>query len=139
MRKLLRNRKAVSPVVSAVIMILVVMIAMSALFAFFVSYAADFQLGSGSAVLESMTVEDVWFESSSNVEIWVYNTGKANLAITSVYVNDTLSLPVNLEIPVGKHGKLTVTPTIQLETEQTYTFKLVTKRGTSVEGTFKWS
>ncbi len=146
MRKLLRNRKAVSPVVSAVIMILVVMIAMSALFAFFVTYAADFQLRSGSAVLESMVIEDVKFTGPQSAEIWVYNVGKVEFKINSVYVNDALVPPPTLDqvtykgdpvIPLpskirdGAHAKITISG---FASRQSYIFKIVTERGTSIEG-----
>jgi FlaG/FlaF family flagellin (archaellin) len=142
MKKLLKNKKGVSPVVSAVIMMLVVMIGMSALFAFFVNYAKDFQLGSGSSVLESMTVEDVWFKGEPNrVDVWVYNIGKVNFTITAIYVNDTIAAfltPSSLPIGVGKHGSITVTPSFSIEEGDVCRFKLVTSRGTSFEGEYQW-
>lgn len=138
MRKLLKNKKGVTPVVSAVIMMLVVMIGMSALFAFFVNYSRDFQIGSGSGVLEAVTVEDLWFKGENTVEIWLYNFGKVDLKISSVYVND-VSIdfePNDLSIAVGEHGQLTVSfPYVQ---GTSYHFKIVTARGTSFEGTYTW-
>src|SRR3989304_3538247 len=90
MKKLVTNRKAVSPVLSAVLMILVVVTGMSLLFAFFVNYASDFQRNSGSAGLESMVVEDVDFIDSQRAEIWVYNMGKVGFNVSSIYVNGAL-------------------------------------------------
>jgi flagellin-like protein len=139
MMKLFSDKKGVSPVVSAVIMILIVMIGMSALFAFFVNYSRDFQLGSGSAVLESLTVEDVWFKSSGNVvELWVYNFGKVDVTITDVYVdsNAVVFTPDDLTIGVGEHGKFDVVSSF--DSGVSYRFKIVTERGTSFEGTFTW-
>jgi FlaG/FlaF family flagellin (archaellin) len=156
MKKLLKNKKGVSPVVSAVIMMLVVMIGMSALFAFFVNYARDFQLGSGSSVLESMAIEDVHFIDSKTVEIWIYNMGKVDFSISSVYVNDSLisTSPTLLSVTYkgedvtsswpdrireGGHGQIRIESVDQIFTSgQSYTFKLVTKRGTSFEGEYKW-
>jgi flagellin-like protein len=134
MRKLFRSRRAVSPVVSAVLMILVVMIGMSLLFAFFVNYTRDFQTGSGSAVLESMTIEDVWFKSPSEVEVWVYNVGKVNFTITSVYVDDQFAGSFNLEVSPGKHGNLT----INFAFDSSPHFKIVTARGSAFEGEYAW-
>ena len=140
--KIVSNKKGVSPVVSAVIMILIVMIGMSALFAFFVNYSRDFQLGSGSAVLESMTVEDLWFENSTSVAIWVYNFGKVNVTITDVYVDGNAVLftharvPDDLTIGVGEHGRIVVTSSFAAGVS--YMFKIVTARGTSFEGTYTW-
>jgi flagellin-like protein len=149
MKRLLRNRKAVSPVVSAVIMILIATIGMSVLFAFFVNYARDFQEGSGSAVLESMVIEDVWFKSSSNIEIWVYNIGKVNFTISNVYIN---GFKVTIEeitgtsgtVEVEGHESLTVNPTmsglpLMFEGDNVrYVLKLVTTRGSSIEGSYYW-
>jgi FlaG/FlaF family flagellin (archaellin) len=151
MKKLFRSRRALSPVVSAVLMMLVVMIGMSLLFGFFVNYAGDFQRGSGSAVLESMVVEDVHFVDS-RAEIWVYNVGKVAFNISSVYVNGALvSNPPSLlevtykgtditplpnEVRDGAHGQIRVaSATYQFSRGSSYTFKIVTERGSSFEVT----
>jgi flagellin-like protein len=129
MRKLFRSRRAVSPVVSAVLMILVVMIGMSLLFAFFVNYTRDFQTGSGSAVLESLVIEDVWFTSPT--QVWVYNVGKVSFTITSVYVNDQFDSNPNLEVAPGQHGNITVASAYS-----GCTIKIVTARGSAFEGRY---
>jgi hypothetical protein len=148
MRKLYRSRRALSPVLSAVLMMLVVMIGMSLLFGFFVSYAGDFQRGQGSAVLESLVVEDVQFVDARNATIWVFNLGKVATNITSVYVNGALidNPPIlanvtyngeyisSSEIRDGAHGQINVTSSNPRFAERAeYTFRLVTERGTSVE------
>jgi hypothetical protein len=111
-------------------MILVVIIGMSLLFDFFVNYTRDFQTGSGSAVLESMTIEDVWFKGST-AEVWIYNVGKVNFTITSVYVNDqkTGFDPYRLEIAPGQHGNITIA-----SASSGCTIKIVTARGSAFEG-----
>jgi hypothetical protein len=129
-------------------MMLVVMIGMSLLFGFFVSYAGDFQRGNGSAVLESMVVEDVHFVDARNVTLWVYNLGKVAFNISSVYVNGALvssppslvsvtyqGAPVALnEIMEGAHGEIGVTSANPIFIQGgEYTFRLVTVRGTSLD------
>ena len=141
MIRLVRNKKGASPVVSAVIMMLVVMIGMSALFAFFASYSKDFQAGSGSAVLESMTVEDVWFRSQNTVEVVVYNFGKVDMTVTSIYVNDNPVAFSVADLPdgtvvVGENGKI-VLESLFME-GSSYQFRIVTGRGTSFEGIYTW-
>jgi flagellin-like protein len=142
MMRLVRNKRGVSPVVSAVIMILVVMIGMSALFAFFVNYSEDFQSGSGSAVLEAMTVEDLWFKDGSTVEVWVYNYGKVDLKLSSIYVNDnpaadfTVTGATDRIVVVGGHAQIIVTSSFV--EDDSYSFKIVTERGTSFEGVYTW-
>jgi flagellin-like protein len=131
MRKLFRSRRAVSPVVSTVLMILVVIIGMSVLFDFFVNYTRDFQTGSGSSVLESMAIEDVWFKGSA-AEVWVYNVGKVSFTINSVYVNDqkTSFEPSSREIAPGQHGMITI------PASSGDIIKIVTARGSAFEGRY---
>ena len=146
MKKLFKNKSGVSPVVSAVIMILIVMLSMSGLFGFFVNYSRDFQTGSGGAVFESMTVEDLWFSDDRTIEIWVYNFGKADLNITNVYVDNNevgFGPTNNVYIAVGEHEKITVStdssPSISpFIHNKSYQFKIVTARGTTFEGIYKW-
>jgi flagellin-like protein len=128
MRKLVRNRRGVSPVISTVLMILVVMVGMSVLFAFFVNYTRDFQTGSGSAVLESLVIEDV-APISEGAQVWVYNVGKVSLTITSVYVNDHLDSSPNIVIKTGQDQPITVGSAYR-----GCTIKIVTARGSAFEG-----
>jgi len=149
MNKLLRSRKAVSPVIAAVLMIMVAIIGMSFLFAFFVNYAADFQLGRGSAVLESMVIENVWIRDSTAVDIWVYNVGKVDFWVSVVFVNDYQAsitdvddVPVSeldspFEVGVGEHVKFSVVST-SVRDGLDNLFKLVTARGSAVEGSYLW-
>ena len=135
MMRLFRNRKAVSPVLSTVLMILVVITGMSLLFAFFVNYTRDFQTGSGSAVLESMTIEDVWFSNLDGPLVSVYNVGKVSLTITSVYVNDQ-KVNFNCDIPEiapGQHAKITID---YGSADSGDTIKIVTARGSAFEGRY---
>ena len=150
MKKLYRSRRALSPVLSAVLMMLVVMVGMSLLFGFFVNYAGNFQSGDGSAVLESMVVEDVHIVPE-NVTIWVYNLGKIPFNISKVYINGALaSVPLSLdqvvyngtklnptpnEIKEGAHAEISINSPTQLFFGGVYTFKIVTLRGTTLEVT----
>jgi len=64
-KRLLRNKKALSPVLSTILMIVIVVIGMTIAFGFFVNYVRDFQAGRGSSVLELIQMEDVWFKSTT--------------------------------------------------------------------------
>jgi flagellin-like protein len=61
-KRLLKNKRALSPVFSSILLIVIVVIAMSVAFAFFVNYVRDYQTGSGSSVLEAAQIEDVSFK-----------------------------------------------------------------------------
>jgi hypothetical protein len=138
MMKIFRDKRGVSPVVSAMIMIVVVMVGMSAIFGFIINYNRDFQSGSGSAVFESMTVEDVWFRSDRVAEMWIFNLGKVSMDISYVYVNgDAVSFDnsfpsEDLTVDVGEHLKIVVFS--DFVEGYSYVFRVATSRGTTFEG-----
>jgi flagellin-like protein len=93
MTRIFRNKKAVSPVISTILMILVVMVGMSIAFSYVVFYSDSYKSGVGSSVLESLTIENVWVQGNT-VQVTVYNTAtKANLGydvnlqVTAIYID----------------------------------------------------
>jgi flagellin-like protein len=136
MHKLFKSKKAVSPVIATVLMIMVVMVGMTLLFAYLTTYTSNYQAGIGSSVMESIVIEDVWFNSTSHevVQIWVYNAGKVDATINSIYVNDTAvfqygttSINFDTQIRVGEHKSVLVSLNWQFPGE--YNFKISTVRG----------
>lgn len=77
MKKLYRNRKGLSTVISTILMIMVVMVGMSVAFASVVVYANSYRSGLGSSVMESMVIEDVWAMPDQTVRVYLYNTATA--------------------------------------------------------------
>jgi hypothetical protein len=94
-----------------------------------------------------MTVEDVWFKNSTQVEsnlveIWVYNVGKVGFTITSIYVNATppLGFTVNSNsdpsvVPVGAHADVLITLSQPWSNGVSLSFKIVTSRGSAFSET----
>ena len=120
-------------------MIMVVMVGMSILFGALIVYSDNFHSGIGSSVLESITVEDVYFRSSA-VELTIFNTGKVELKVTNVYIDGQMAtIPAPLTIAQGAHELLRVTPSESpFSIGSDYNFKIVTARGTGFEGTYIW-
>ena len=118
MKKLSTNRKAVSPVIATVLMIMVTMAGMAILFGFVISYSDAYKAGVGSSVMESITIEDIWLSPNSptynsKVQITVYNVGKVDSTITSMYANglkltENGNLNLNKPIAVGQHLTITL-------------------------------
>jgi archaeal type IV pilus assembly protein PilA len=145
MRKLSKNRRAVSPVIATVLMILITMAGMTLLFAFVSSYSENYKAGIGSSVMESTTVEDIWLSPQSlaydgKLTISVYNTGKVDTVINSIYVNGSeLTFPsstnynLNIPVPVGQHLKIPAEWTGTWVSGVDYSFKIVTARGSNFE------
>jgi flagellin-like protein len=154
MKRLFRNRKAVSPVIATVLMIMVTMAGMAILFGFVISYSDSYKAGIGSSVMESLVVEDIWLSPPSSnptsnnyntaVDITIYNVGKIDSKITSVYVNGlklTDRNPDNLgkfelDIPVDVGQHLTIPLNWEYgpwQNEQPYTFRITTLRGSNFD------
>jgi FlaG/FlaF family flagellin (archaellin) len=146
MRKLYRNKRALSTVISTILMIMVVMIGMSLLFAYVAVYAQNYKDGIGGAVMESLTIEDISLNSTApgsnsygnQVKLWVYNTGKVDIEITSLYVNgialtNASQFNFNIKVPVGSHVPITVQAPSDWVSNYDYTFKIITFRGSIFE------
>jgi flagellin-like protein len=149
MKKLFRNRKAVSPVIATVLMIMVTMAGMTILFGFVISYSDNYKAGIGSSILESLTIEDVWLRNGNTVELWIYNVGKLPVDVKSIYVNGlnldvisfdgsaiTNALNINGEIPINGHVKVVATYNWQYYGSSPIVFKIVTERGSTFEQSF---
>lgn len=149
MRKLYRNKKGLSTVISTILMIMVVMVGMSILFAYVAVYAQNYKAGIGSSVLEHLTVEDVWIKGSDShtVQLSVYNVGtKANLGtnvdltVATIYVNGTAlinpssnNINFNQLVSAGSHIAIVGRWSESFQSGNTYDFKIVTMRGSNFE------
>jgi flagellin-like protein len=147
MKRLFKNKKAVSPVIATVLMILVTMAGMTILFGFVISYSDSYKAGIGSSIKESLTIEDVWFRSGNTVELWIYNVGKLPVNVKAIYVNGlnldvtsfdgntvTNALNINGEIPINGHVKVIATP--QSYGSSPIVFKIATERGSTFEHSY---
>jgi flagellin-like protein len=146
MKKLLRNRKAVSPVIATVLMIMVTMAGMAILFGFVISYSDSYKAGIGSSVMESLIVEDIWLrpynasDPAYAMQISVYNAGKVDSTITSVYVNglkltDTFggqNFNLKEDVAVGKHATITLYWN-NAWGSGSYVFRIATQRGSNID------
>jgi len=134
-------------------LILIVVLGMSLVFGFFVDYVSDYQRGRGSSVMELVEIEDVYFIEGNRVEVWLYNYGKIEFKVSTVYVNglllnmtedfvfsnqsslDDLYVDENgfAEVPPYVHAKFNVTLSQRWVFDTSYVFRFVTERGSAVE------
>ena len=138
MKNLAGNKKALSPVFTTVLLILVVTMGMSLAMAYFVNYVTDFQTGRGSSIMELVAIEDVWFQSNQTVKMALYNYGKVQVKLDSVYLDGR---PVDftaesVEIGVGGLGSVRLNPSSAFRNSTSYHFKLITSRGSTFEGDY---
>jgi hypothetical protein len=144
MRKLYRNKKGLSTVISTILMIMVVMVGMSVAFAYVAVYAQSYKAGIGSSVMESLTIEDIYLKGAgpvynNQVTLSVYNAGKIDATINVIYINGVAAtngsstINFNINVPVGTHIPITVQASSTWVRGDTYEFKVNTVRGSNFE------
>ncbi len=147
MRARPRKKRGLSPIFSNILLILIIVVGMSFAFAFLTGYVTDFQLGRGSAIMELIEFEDVWFKNTTTreldlINVTLYNYGKVDVKVLSVYL-DGLQVPFNnegsdefLTLSIGEHGSIQVHPPKLLDEKTIYNIKIVTERGSAFEGQY---
>jgi hypothetical protein len=126
MRKLLRNRRGITPVLSNLLLTVLAVAAMS--IAITATYVITDNLHNNMG--ERLIVEDVWF-TTNQVSIYIRNVGRVSIKIAAVYVDRISQSSFNsLELEQGKHGWLNVT--YNWSPDSAYEIKVVTRRGTQV-------
>ncbi len=124
-RKLLRNRRGITPVLSNLLLMVLAVVAMS--IAVSATYVITDNLHDNMG--ERLIVEDVWF-TTDQVSMYIRNVGKVSIKIAAVYVDRVSQSFTSLELEEDKHGWLNVT--CSWSSDSVYEIKVVTRRGTKV-------
>lgn len=138
MKKMLRSRKGVSPVIAALLLI-AISVAAAVITYSWVMTMIDSQ---GSQAQTAMRIEDVEFTTDKISIITVRNTGAVPVVITTIYIyqGDTKVMTdesPELAIVAGATSDITVTlvaPSFVVSTA--YRIKVVSDNGFVVEGTY---
>ena len=125
MRKLSRNRRGVTPVLSSLLLTVIAVAGMS--IAITATYVITDELHDSMG--ERLIVEDVWF-TPDQVSLYLRNVGKVSVEMVSVYVNRTDQSFTALELEQDSHGWLHVS--YSWNANSVYEIKVVTMRGTNV-------
>ncbi|PVX24004.1 MAG: hypothetical protein CW691_08985 [Candidatus Bathyarchaeum sp.] len=125
MKKLLRNSKGITPVLSSLLLTVIAVAGMS------IAVSATYVITDGlhDNMGERLVVEDVWF-NSNQISVYVRNVGKVGIQIDAVYVNGVSQSFTPIELEMNKHGWLNVT--YIWNADSAYEIKVVTRRGTKV-------
>lgn len=138
MKRIAKNSRGFSPVFTTVLMLLMVVIGMSVTFAYFTIYVSDFQVGRGSAPMELIEIEDVWFIDNQTIRLTLYNYGRIDIRITSLFIDDILANPdlnrSTLTLSMQAHEAIFIPYNVTRNTS--YRVKLVTHRGTAFSGQY---
>jgi hypothetical protein len=125
-RKISRNRRGITPVLSSLLLTVIAVAGMS------IAVSATYVITDGlhDNMGERVIVEDVWFTTSGQVSLYVRNVGKVAINVDAVYVNKMRQSFTPIELEANKHGWLNVTYSWSPDTA--YEIKVVTRRGTQV-------
>lgn len=130
---MLRNEKAISPVLSSLLLTVIAVAAMA--LATTATYVITTNLR--ETMSERITIEDVWFNNSTGmIQVYMRNTGKVAIHVSGVFVNHTesyFSRPFNLE--VYQHQWLNIS--ISWSAGDICSIDIVTTRGTHVGGYYQ--
>ncbi len=125
MRKLSRNRRGITPVLSSLLMTVIAVAGMS------IAIAATYVITDGlhNNMGERLIVEDVWF-TSDEILLYLRNVGRVLVKIDAIYVNRVGQSFEVLELEQNEHGWLNVA--YSWNPNSVYELKVVTVRGTNV-------
>jgi hypothetical protein len=127
------DKRAITPVLSNLLLTVVAVAAMS--IATTTTYVITTNLR--ETMSERVVIEDVWFNNSArNISVYLRNTGKVAVHISSIYINHTaesFTKPFSLEI--GKHDWLNIS--YSWASGSLHYVDIVTSRGTHVGGYYK--
>jgi hypothetical protein len=131
--KLLHDRRAITPVLSSLLLTVVAVAAMA--LATTATYVITTNLRDNMS--ERVIIEDLWFNNStSSVNVYLRNVGKVAIHVSAVYINHTSQVfysPFNLEI--SAHDWLIIS--YSWVSGGVYYVDIVTSRGFHVGGYYK--
>lgn len=138
-----------------ILILSIIVTLMSVVWAFTLTYTVNYQAGQGGAILERLTIEDVWFydstlpkDKNNKLNVTVYNYGKLPINISIIFLDgrpctftlyDALTGRTKLsEINVGSSGRLHIEIPVDIQAGNytVYNIKIFTKRGYSYEGNY---
>ena len=130
MIKLWRNKKAITPVLSNVLLLVIAVAGMS------ISITATYVITGNfrETMGERFIVEDVWFKPGS-ICIYLRNTGKTRISVAGIYVDYIAQPFTSTGLEPLEHGWTNITYTWTPNT--VYHIKAITSRGTQVADYYK--
>jgi hypothetical protein len=132
-RRFLRDRRAITPVLSSLLLTVIAVAAMS------IATSATYVITTNlrETMSERVIVEDVWFNSTAHtIDVYAYNVGKVAIQVSAVYVNHVGQLfnsPFRLGL--NEHGWLNVA--YNWNSGDVYHIDILTSRGTHIASYYK--
>jgi FlaG/FlaF family flagellin (archaellin) len=134
LRRLFRDKRAVTPVLSNVLLMVVAVAAMA--IATTATYVITTNLK--ETMSERVIVEDLWFNNSTlDIDVYLRNVGKVAVQLSAVYVNHTRQSfdPTPFTLEIGAHGWLSILS--NWSSGSLYYVDIVTTRGAHIAEYYK--
>lgn len=133
LKRILWDKRAITPVLSNLLLTVIAVTAMS--IATTATYIITTNLR--ETMGERLTVEDLWFNPSGGVSIYIRNVGKTSVQVSATYVNHTnySFTPTRFILEVDEHGWLNVS--CSWVSGNVYYVDVVTTRGYHVADYYK--
>jgi len=133
-RRLLCDKRAITPVLSNLLLMVVAVVAMA------IATTATYMITTNlrETMSERVIVEDVWFNNSTGgISVYLHNIGKIAVHVSAVYVNHTKesSNPTPFIVEIGGHGWLNIS--CGWASGNLYYIDIITTRGTHVADNYK--
>jgi Flp pilus assembly pilin Flp len=132
-RRFLRDKRAITPVLSSLLLTVVAVAAMA--IATSATYVITTNLRENMS--ERVIVEDVWFnDATRTVDVYMRNVGKVAIRVSGVYINHT-SQPFNspFRLELNRHNWLSIA--YSWNSGDLYYIDVVTNRGNHVASYYK--
>jgi len=133
LRRFFHDKRAITPVLSNLLLMVVAVAAMA--IATTATYVITTNLR--ETMGERLIVEDLWFNPSGSISVYILNVGKTSVQVSAVYVNHTKYsfAPTLFILEVSEHGWLNISGS--WTSGNIYYVDIVTKRGYHVADYYK--
>jgi E3 ubiquitin-protein ligase DOA10 len=130
MLKLWRNKKAITPVLSNILLLVIAVAGMS------ISITATYVITGNlrETMGERFIIEDVWFRPGT-ISVYLRNTGKTKMSTAGIYVDYVTQPFTELQLEPLEHGWTNIT--FAWTPDTVYYLKVITSRGTQVADYYK--
>jgi hypothetical protein len=130
MLKLWRNKKAITPVLSNILLLVIAVAGMS------ISITATYVITGNlrETMGERFIIEDVWFRPGT-ISVYLRNTGKTKMSTAGIYVDYVTQPSTELQLEPLEHGWTNIT--FAWTPDTVYYLKVITSRGTQVADYYK--
>lgn len=145
LKSLMKNRKAVSPVIATLLVIAIAVAAAILVYVWSMGLIGSLQSGGGEQVTEQLSLDVYSWNATGNLAMTVRNVGAADVNVSNIYVETDAGIETfdgatvagtSSQVDIGDTETFTMAPTVSNITPgKQYTIKIVTQSG----GTFTYS